>query len=73
MRRPADGTAAVTWHEPYDRGAMRAHRIAKREDAARRNEITPPERRKAHRLGPLGDHGYRTGRSIRRHLKEQEQ
>lgn len=58
----------MSWHGPYGKGAMRAHRNAKREDAVRRGADTPPERTKVHRLGPLTQHGYRTVKSIRRHL-----
>lgn len=60
----------MSWHGSYGKGAMRAHRIAKREDAERRNAKTPPERRRAYRLGPLTQHGRRTEKSIRRYLKE---
>ncbi len=60
----------MAWHGPYDRGAMAAHRNAKREDAERRNAATPPERTKVFRLGPLTQHGYRTAKSVRRHLKD---
>jgi hypothetical protein len=59
------------WHGRYFRGAMRVHRATKRDEAAERDKLTRPERRKAYRLGPLNRNGVRTRKSIRRYLLEE--